>query len=153
MKIIDFHAHIYPPKISEKASLSTGDFYNIKPAHSGTGKELLSVGKSAGISEFVLLPVATKPEQVHHINNFILDEVTVHSEFHGFGTLHPDSENMLAETEFIIKSGLQGIRDCLKYSITFREKFPCSFIAVTKDLIIHTHADSKILSIISLVCR
>ena len=110
MKIIDFHAHIYPPKIAEKASLSTGEFYHITPAHSGTGEELLSVGKKAGISEFVLLPVATKPEQVHHINQFILDEVKAHREFHGFGTLHPDSENILAETEFIIRSGLQGIK-------------------------------------------
>lgn len=110
MKIIDFHAHIYPPKIAEKASLSTGKFYHITPAHSGTGEELLSVGKTAGISKFVLLPVATKSEQVHHINQFILDEVKAHSEFHGFGTLHPDSENILAETEFIIKSGLQGIK-------------------------------------------
>ena len=75
MKIIDFHAHIYPPKIAEKASLSTGEFYHITPAHSGMGEELLSVGKTAGISEFVLLPVATKPQQVHHINQFILDEV------------------------------------------------------------------------------
>ena len=111
MKIIDFHAHIYPPKIAEKASLSTGEFYHITPAHSGTGEELLSVGKTAGISEFVLLPVATKPQQVHHINQFILDEVKSHrDEFHGFGTLHPDSENILAETDFIIKSGLQGIK-------------------------------------------
>ena len=110
MKIIDFHAHIYPSKIAEKASLSTGEFYHITPAHSGTGEELLSVGKKAGISEFVLLPVATKPEQVHHINQFILDEVKAHREFHGFGTLHPDSENILAETEFIVKSGLQGIK-------------------------------------------
>ena len=78
MKIIDFHAHIYPPKIAEKASLSTGEFYHITPAHSGTGEELLSVGKTAGISEFVLLPVATKPQQVHHINQFILDEVKAH---------------------------------------------------------------------------
>ena len=110
MKIIDFHAHIYPPKIAEKASLSTGEFYHITPAHSGTSEELLSVGKTAGISEFVLLPVATKSEQVHHINQFILDEVKAHREFHGFGTLHPDSENILAETEFIVKCGLQGIK-------------------------------------------
>ena len=59
MKIIDFHTHIYPPKIAEKASNSTGEFYNITPAHIGTGEELFSVGKNAGISEFVLLPVAT----------------------------------------------------------------------------------------------
>lgn len=126
MKIIDFHAHIYPSKIAEKASNSTGEFYNITPAHIGTGEELLSVGKNAGISEFVLLPVATKPEQVHHINNFILDEVKEHSEFHGFGTLHPDSENILAETEFIIKSCLQGIKlhpDTQRFNMDDRRLF------------------------------
>ena len=126
MKIIDFHAHIYPSKIAEKASNSTGEFYNITPAHIGTGEELLSVGKTAGISEFVLLPVATKPEQVHHINNFILDEVKEHSEFHGFGTLHPDSENILAETEFIIKSCLQGIKlhpDTQRFNMDDRRLF------------------------------
>ena len=127
MKIIDFHAHIYPPKIAEKASLSTGEFYHITPAHSGTGEELLSVGKTAGISEFVLLPVATKPQQVHHINQFILDEVKSHrDEFHGFGTLHPDSENILAETDFIIKSGLQGIKlhpDTQRFNMDDRRLF------------------------------
>ena len=126
MKIIDFHAHIYPPKIAEKASLSTGEFYHITPAHSGTGEELLSVGKTAGISEFVLLPVATKSEQVHHINQFILDEVKAHREFHGFGTLHPDSENILAETDFIIKSGLRGIKlhpDTQRFNMDDRRLF------------------------------
>lgn len=127
MKIIDFHAHIYPPKIAEKASLSTGEFYHITPAHSGTGEELLSVGKTAGISEFVLLSVATKPQQVHHINQFILDEVKSHrDEFHGFGTLHPDSENILAETDFIIKSGLQGIKlhpDTQRFNMDDRRLF------------------------------
>ncbi len=127
MKIIDFHAHIYPPKIAEKASLSTGEFYHITPAHSGTSEELLSVGKTAGISEFVLLPVATKPQQVHHINQFILDEVKSHrDEFHGFGTLHPDSENILAETDFIIKSGLQGIKlhpDTQRFNMDDRRLF------------------------------
>ncbi len=126
MKIIDFHTHIYPPKMAEKASLSTGEFYHITPAHSGTGEELLSVGKTAGISEFVLLPVATKSEQVHHINQFILDEVKAHREFHGFGTLHPDSENILAETDFIIKSGLQGIKlhpDTQRFNMDDRRLF------------------------------
>ena len=29
VEIIDFHAHIYPDKIAEKASQATGDFYII----------------------------------------------------------------------------------------------------------------------------
>ena len=110
MEIIDFHAHIYPDKIAEKASQATGDFYGITPAYSGTSKELLTSGKAAGISRFVLLPVATKPDQVSHINDFIADEVSAHNEFYGFGTLHPDCENILEETDHIISLGLKGIK-------------------------------------------
>ncbi len=110
VEIIDFHAHIYPDKIAEKASQATGDFYGITPAYSGTSKELLTSGKAAGISRFVLLPVATKPDQVSHINDFIADEVSAHNEFYGFGALHPDCENILKETEHIISLGLKGIK-------------------------------------------
>ena len=110
MEIIDFHAHIYPDKIAEKASQATGDFYGITPAYSGTSEELLASGKAAGISRFVLLPVATKPDQVRHINEFIADEVSKHNEFYGFGTLHPDCKNILEETEHIISLGLKGIK-------------------------------------------
>ena len=95
MPIIDFHAHIYPNKIAQKATNATADFYGISPACIGTGDELLREGKIAGIDEFVLLPVATKSEQVRHVNEFILGETAAHKEFYGFGTLHPDCENRL----------------------------------------------------------
>ena len=86
------------------------DFHAISPACIGTGDELLREGKIAGIDEFVLLPVATKPEQVRHVNEFILGETAAHKEFHGFGTLHPDCENIMEEAEYILNSGLKGIK-------------------------------------------
>ena len=110
MKIIDFHTHIYPNRIAEKASQATGNFYGIKPSFNGTSEELLSVGRKAGISRFVLLPVATKSDNVRHINKFICDEVATHDKFYGFGTLHADCDNLFDETDFIIKSGMRGIK-------------------------------------------
>lgn len=110
MRIIDFHAHIYPDKIAEKATNATGDFYGITPACIGTSEALLREGKRAGIDRFVLLPVATKPEQARSINTFIRGEVNAHAEFHGFGTLHPDSATMLEEAEYILQSGLLGVK-------------------------------------------
>ena len=110
MPIIDFHAHIYPNKIAQKATNATADFYGISPACIGTGDELLREGKIAGIDEFVLLPVATKSEQVRHVNEFILGETAAHKEFYGFGTLHPDCENIMEEAEYILNSGLKGIK-------------------------------------------
>ena len=35
-KIIDFHAHIYPQKIVEKATESVGNFYGISMGHDGS---------------------------------------------------------------------------------------------------------------------
>ena len=110
MSIIDFHAHIYPDKIAEKATNATGDFYGITPACIGTSEALLREGKRAGIDRFVLLPVATRPEQARHINTFIRDEVNAHAEFHGFGTLHPDCAEKPEEAEYILQSGLLGVK-------------------------------------------
>ena len=110
MRIIDFHAHIYPDKIAEKATNATGDFYGITPACIGTSEALLREGKRAGIDRFVLLPVATRPEQARHINTFIRDEVNAHAEFHGFGTLHPDCAEKPEEAEYILQSGLLGVK-------------------------------------------
>ena len=93
MRVIDFHTHVYPPKIAEKATASTCEFYSLNTELVGTTNVLLERGKQAEISEFVLLPVATKAEQVHHINEFIVDEVHLHREFYGFGTLHAAMEN------------------------------------------------------------
>ena len=50
MEIIDFHAHIYPEKIADKATQATGDFYNISPACTGTAESLISEGSHALLS-------------------------------------------------------------------------------------------------------
>lgn len=145
MHIIDFHAHIYPNKIAEKATNATADFYGLTPACVGSGEELLKEGKAAGISEFVLLPVATKPEQVRHINQFILSEVAAHAEFHGFGTLHPACEAVLEETEFIVNAGLKGIKlhpDTQRFNTDDKRLFAV-FDAIQGKLPILVHCGDK----------
>ena len=47
---------------------------------------------------------------MHHINEFIVDEVNLYREFYGFVTLHTAVENPLLETEYIKASGLMGIK-------------------------------------------
>jgi hypothetical protein len=110
MKIIDFHTHIYPEKIAEKATASTCAFYGLQTDLVGTAQTLLEQGKAAGISEFVLLPVAIRPDQVRSVNSFIVEETQNHPEFHGFGTLHPGMEDPFSEIAFVQSSGLKGIK-------------------------------------------
>lgn len=111
MKIIDFHTHIFPEQIAAKATESIGDFYAYKTSGGiGTAQTLLDRGREAGISRFVVLPVAIKPDHVHSINRFIVDKVNEHKEFFGFGTLHPSMDSFDDEIDYIIESGLKGIK-------------------------------------------
>ena len=113
MEIINSHAHIYPPKIAEKATDAISNFYDIKMStDKGTAEILLEKGKRAGVSRFVVHSVATSTKQVHSINEFILREMGEHSEFIGFMALHPDmsEEEIEKEVEFATQNGFKGIK-------------------------------------------
>ena len=110
MKVLDFHAHIYPETISEKAVHSVSEFYSIDVDHPGTPAALLEAGKQAGIDRFVVHSVAVTPKQVQSINSFIAEECAAHPEFFGFGTLHADMDDPRGEIERIESMGLRGIK-------------------------------------------
>ena len=128
MHIIDFHCHIYPEAIAEKATQSICDFYSLEGGHmNGTVETLLRQGDAAGISQFVVLPVGMKPKQVRHVNNFILSEAAKQPRFIGFGTVHAEMEDLCEEAQYIIDSGLHGIKmhpDFQKFAIDDERLFP-----------------------------
>ena len=110
MDIIDFHTHIYPEKIAQKATESTCGFYKLQTELTGTASILLEEGRKANISNFVILPVVIKADQTRTINEFVISEVREHSEFYGFGAMHVLTENPVEEIEFVRRSGLKGIK-------------------------------------------
>jgi predicted TIM-barrel fold metal-dependent hydrolase len=111
MSIIDFHVHIFPEKIAEKATRNIGAFYGIPMCHNGTVPNLLELGTKAGIDRFLVHSTATKPEQVQSINDFVSGEVQKHPDrLIGFGTLHPGMEGAPAEIDRMIRCGLQGVK-------------------------------------------
>ena len=110
-KIIDAHCHIYPDKIAQKASDSTGAFYDIAMHMDGKTSTLLEHGMKAGIDHFIVQSVATTPKQVSSINKFIAASVAESGgRFTGLGTLHPDSENIEADVNEVIELGLKGVK-------------------------------------------
>ncbi|NLM01575.1 MAG: amidohydrolase family protein [Treponema sp.] len=109
-KFIDFHAHIYPKKIAIKATQSVAKFYDINVAWNGLAEELIESGSKIGITDYVVLSVATKANQVESINNFLINECKKHSQFIGFATYHQDYENFEKEIERVTKAGLKGIK-------------------------------------------
>lgn len=111
MKVIDCHCHIYPAKIASKAVDGVGQFYAIEmDAPDGTAEGLLKACEETPISRFVVHSVATRPEQVRSINDFIADACDAHPEFTGFMTLHQDFEDPEAEIERACARGLVGIK-------------------------------------------
>ena len=129
MKIIDIHTHIYPDKIARKATESVRYFYQLRGSDEadGTVETLLSRGRQAGISQFVVLPVSNMPNRVHGINEFILEQTQEHDCFIGFGTVHADMAGLCDEVEWILHAGLHGIKmhpDSQRFTIDDQRLFP-----------------------------
>lgn len=109
-KIIDAHAHIFPPKIALKATEATGKYYGAQMYGDGTIEGLLNNGEKINVYKYIVHSTATKVDQVESINNFIADAVSKNERFIGFGTLHPDLKDVEMEVERIISLGLKGVK-------------------------------------------
>lgn len=129
MRIIDFHTHIYPDSVAFKAADDVRAFYDGLGDNTIDGRvqTLLDHADRAGITEFAILPVATKPERTRHINEFILRQVAAQPRFYGFGTVHAAMDALMDEVAFIRNSGLRGIKvhpDYQEFSIDDPRMFP-----------------------------
>ena len=109
-EIIDAHSHIFPEKIAENATNNIGRFYGIPMSGCGLTDKLLESGSKIGVSLYLVCSTATKPQQVSSINTFIAQECSSHDCFYGFGTAHPDSEDIDADIEQVRSLGLHGIK-------------------------------------------
>ncbi len=110
MNIIDFHAHIYPDKIAAKAVHNIGSFYGLDMGGLGTAESLLQMGQDGGVSSFVVHSAAVTASQVEVVNNFIAVQCAEHPEFYGYGTMHIDHPDPLAELERMLSLGLRGVK-------------------------------------------
>ena len=111
MSVVDIHVHIYPDKISERATQSIGRFYNIEmDAEDGSVAQLMGDIADSPITHCVVCSVAVKPQTVASINDFIADEVAAHDNLIGLAAMHQDFENPEAELERAVERGLCGIK-------------------------------------------
>lgn len=111
MEIIDIHTHVYPDAIAQKATDSIRDFYGIGGGGmNGTVDMLLQRGAEAGITRYVILAVAIRPEHVTSINNFIAGQMEAHDCFYAFGTVHAGMDGLTDEVERIAGMSLKGIK-------------------------------------------
>ncbi|MBR1747054.1 MAG: amidohydrolase family protein [Clostridia bacterium] len=149
-KKIDMHAHIYPAKIALKAMHSIEAFYGIDAVEKtdGTPETLLALGKKVGVERFLVHSTATKVEQVGNINDFIAEQIRLHPEFIGFGTLHfaMTAKEVTAEVERAKSMGIRGIKlhpDCQHFLIDdpVMDKIYASCADYDMPILMHTGDD------------
>lgn len=104
-KIIDIHTHIYPDDI---AGLVLGRYKSrIDVFCEGTRASTVVAEAEAGISQFVILPVATTPHCAE--SNAFAKESAVGPVL-AFGTIHPGTPEPEREIALLAKSGILGIK-------------------------------------------
>ncbi len=122
--VIDFHTHIFPDKIAERAITKLETNANIKAFLNGTKARLYESMLEEGVDISVLLPVVTDPKQTESINRFALEITEEYADektgrFISFGGVHPKSPTLKEDLKWIKEHGLLGIKLHPDYQDTY----------------------------------
>lgn len=107
-KIIDFHAHIFNPKIAHLAIANLENHYQMKWECKGTFTDMKEEMEKSGFYKAVIFSTPTKPTQVVINNDFLFD--LRDDRFIVFGSVHPDFENVEYEIQRVKNHGLKGFK-------------------------------------------
>lgn len=143
--IIDFHTHVFPDKIAEKAVKSLSDSSRAVPYTNGTAFDRKESMKKAGIDYSVNLPVATKASQVESINTVAIENALedMKNGIIPFGAMHPQFGNIKNELKRLKLAGVRGIKiHPAFYGLDIADTSVMNIIyeAAALDLIVITHA-------------
>lgn len=146
MMVIDMHTHIWPDTIAERTVEHLEKVGGTKAFTNGTLEALQHSMKEAGVTTSVVLPVVTKPEQFHTVNQFAkkLNEI---EGILSFGGIHPGCEQIPDKIQYIQQLGLKGIKLHPDYQGVYLEKEEYITIikeALSRELIVLYHAGMDI---------
>lgn len=110
--IVDIHTHTFPDKIAPKAIEKLKRSSHTQPFGDGTAAGLQRARQRAGVDCCVVLPVATSPRQVLHINDRAIwaNDVYTETGLLSFGAIHPDFSDWKQELARLERSGIRGIK-------------------------------------------
>ena len=110
--IVDIHTHDFPDRIAVDTVRFLSQKAHIHPFDGGTSAHLERYRQEAGIDLSVVLPVATSPRQVRHINEkaAMRNEQTGQTGLLSFACIHPDMEDCRAELKYAAELGLKGVK-------------------------------------------
>ena len=107
-KIIDFHAHIFNPKIAHLAIANLEQHYGMPWECKGTFTDMKEEMDKSGFYKAVIFSTPTKPTQVTINNDFLFD--LRDERFIVFGSVHPDFDDVAYEIQRVKNHGLKGFK-------------------------------------------
>lgn len=113
--VIDFHTHIFPDKIAEKAVPQLAGVINHRPSMNGTAHGLLYSMEKSGVDVSLVLPVVTNPRQMDSILRFACEINERYAEaasprLLSFAGIHPVCDNFKELLKLIKREGFKGIK-------------------------------------------
>ena len=105
---IDFHTHVFPDKLAEKALTSISEHTGAPYFTNGTVADTDEKLKEWNVDSSVALHIATNPKQQYNVNTWAA-EIQTEKRF-CFGSIHPDAPDALSELERIKTLGLYGVK-------------------------------------------
>lgn len=115
--LIDFHTHIFPDKLASRILNVLQREMNevnksVFPIYSeGTLGGLIRLMKEYEITQSIVMPIATKPEQTAHINEFAKKiNQNENSGIMSFGTVYPYQPDWESVLEKLADEGFKGIK-------------------------------------------
>ena len=141
--IIDFHTHIFPDVIAQRAfdaltKNANGEYF---PRYDLTAKGLLYSMQKYGIDKSVVAPVATKPTQ--SMKNLTWGTEARSDKLYFLAGLYPDAESWVNNVDEALQMGYKGIKLHPEYqniNVWDESTYPLYEYAFNKDMFILFHA-------------
>jgi predicted TIM-barrel fold metal-dependent hydrolase len=110
--IIDIHTHLMPERLftAVRAYFRANLWH---PRYTGSTNELVQTLVDAGVSRFVFMPYAHRGEMSRSLNHWVANvQATFAPHGIGFGSFHPEDDNLVAELadEAFGRLGLRGAK-------------------------------------------
>lgn len=111
-RIIDFHTHIFPDRIAERALGKLSAASHTRVFADGTADGLRASMTRAGVDLSVALPVATAAGQTAHINERAVEihRRAAETGIDSFGAAHPDDPDWERELKKLKAAGVKGVK-------------------------------------------
>lgn len=131
------HVHFFPENIASKVTAQLADHYGIPVPYRGTLHEYQKIRRRDMVDAAVYFTVATVPSQVKTANRWAIENNK--DGLIGFGTLHPDFDDIDAEINRLKAAGIKGIKfhpDFQKFyiddikALSIYEKLASDFIII-----------------------